>query len=127
MSKCGFGRRRRHIRSDARGGPIGARETPGRSGVVPNGSQSHRFFVNLAGAAVIYRGMVRTVPVIILFAMGAGAAKTAKPGVGTVEKVLTHLRTGSGFHSKLVKRVHSGQLGSDSESDGEIYFSKGKM
>ena len=47
--------------------------------------------------------------------------------MAAVDKVLEHLRSGKGFHSKLVKKVHSGQLGKDSESDGEIFFSKGKM
>ena len=58
---------------------------------------------------------------------GASATKPKKPGLSEVEKVLTHLRTGDGFHSKLQKSVHNGQLGNNSESTGEIYFSKGKM
>jgi chaperone LolA len=44
-----------------------------------------------------------------------------------IEKVLTHLRQGEGFHSKVEKAVHSGTLGSTEKSSGEIYFAQGKM
>ncbi len=44
-----------------------------------------------------------------------------------LQKVLEHLRTGPGFHSKLLKKVHEGVQDKDSESSGEVYFSKGKM
>lgn len=45
----------------------------------------------------------------------------------TISDCLAHLRSGSGFHSTVVKKVYSGQLESTNESKGEIFFASGKL
>jgi outer membrane lipoprotein-sorting protein len=48
-------------------------------------------------------------------------------GLPKVDQVFRHLRTGKGFHARITKKVHAGQLDKDTESKGEIDFAKGKM
>lgn len=71
-------------------------------------------------------GGISAVFLSVLVCFSAEKSKDAT-SLSAVENVISRLQTGDGFHSKLVKKVHSGQLGSNSESKGEIYFSKGKM
>jgi len=63
--------------------------------------------------------------VLSLFVAPLFAAEVT--GLQKVDQVFKRLRTGKGFHARLIKKTHVSQLDKDSESQGEIDFSKGKM
>jgi outer membrane lipoprotein-sorting protein len=48
-------------------------------------------------------------------------------GLKKVDQVFNRLRAGPGFHARLIKETHVSQLDKETESKGEIDFSKGKM
>lgn len=71
--------------------------------------------------------MLKLIFVLLGLSLVPARATNAPVSLKKLDQVFKHLRTGDGFHARVIKKVHVESLDKDTESKGEIDFSKGRM